>query len=90
MSLLYAISSSRWLKFALTHVHISIVWLLLRMYCDTCVGILQTSHYRANAGVIYHSCGVHDRLLFTKVVTMHRCIDASRYLGRRYAYCIAT
>ena len=28
--------------------------------------------------------------VFNRVVTMHRCIDASRYLVRRYAYCIAT
>ena len=28
--------------------------------------------------------------ILDRVVTMHRCIDASRYLGRRYAYCIAT
>ena len=26
----------------------------------------------------------------TKGVTMHRCIDASRYLGRRYVYRIVT
>ena len=28
--------------------------------------------------------------MHSRVVTMHRCIDASRYLGRRYMYRIAT
>ena len=29
-------------------------------------------------------------LITPKGVTMHRCIDASRYLGRRYVYRIVT
>ena len=51
--------------------------------------------YDANIAL---SFGYHTRslninifkVLFCKGVTMHRCIDASRYLGRRYVYRIVT
>ena len=40
--------------------------------------------------ILYSFGQLYWLLDVSKVVTMHRCIDTSRYLGRRYVYRIAT